>query len=144
MRFADLPMEYKLKAVDFLRRIKKQEDHVYCFSKTSQRRRGAYSSWEQHRNCDVEIWAQEGRCKHGTYVGGCGADYMCGYCENGMTDYEWAIGVALDEYYWEMKKKAKIETDAIFEFFKTVDYNKDIPTHKAMIERAVELNNTYR
>ena len=20
-------------------------------------------------------------CKHGTYVGGCGADYMCGRCE---------------------------------------------------------------
>lgn len=22
-------------------------------------------------------------CKHGVYVGGCGADYMCGACENG-------------------------------------------------------------
>lgn len=22
------------------------------------------------------------RCKHGVYVGGCGADYMCGRCEN--------------------------------------------------------------
>lgn len=22
-------------------------------------------------------------CKHGVYVGGCGADYMCGRCENG-------------------------------------------------------------
>ncbi len=24
-----------------------------------------------------------GYCKHGTYVGGIGADYMCGYCEDG-------------------------------------------------------------
>jgi len=22
-------------------------------------------------------------CPHGVYVGGCGADYMCGHCENG-------------------------------------------------------------
>ena len=22
-------------------------------------------------------------CPHGVYVGGCGADYMCGYCEMG-------------------------------------------------------------
>lgn len=24
-----------------------------------------------------------GYCKHGVYVGGCGADYMCGHCEMG-------------------------------------------------------------
>jgi hypothetical protein len=24
-------------------------------------------------------------CEHGTYVGGCGIDYMCGYCEEGIT-----------------------------------------------------------
>ena len=22
-------------------------------------------------------------CVHGNYVGGCGADYLCGYCESG-------------------------------------------------------------
>lgn len=25
----------------------------------------------------------EGYCFHGTYVGGCGIDWMCGYCESG-------------------------------------------------------------
>ncbi len=30
-------------------------------------------------------------CKHGTYVGHPGGpDYMCGYCEDGVTDEEWA------------------------------------------------------
>jgi len=24
---------------------------------------------------------KDGYCEHGTYVGGCMADYMCGYCE---------------------------------------------------------------
>lgn len=144
MRFKDLPREYKLVAVDFLRKIKNQDAHRYCFSKRSQPRRGAYSSWEQHNNCDVEIWEQEGRCKHGTYVGGCGIDWMCQHCENGLNDYEWAMGVALDEYYYEMKKKAKIEIDAIFDFLKTVDYDKNVPVHKAMVERAVYLSKTYR
>lgn len=26
-----------------------------------------------------------GYCRHGVYVGGCGADYMCGRCEDGAT-----------------------------------------------------------
>lgn len=25
---------------------------------------------------------KSGYCKHGTYVGGCGIDYMCGQCES--------------------------------------------------------------
>lgn len=29
-------------------------------------------------------------CKHGVYVGGCGIDYMCGYCESGYTDEEYS------------------------------------------------------
>jgi hypothetical protein len=33
-------------------------------------------------------------CKHGTYVGGCGADYMCGACE--MGDEEQPEFVALE------------------------------------------------
>ena len=28
-------------------------------------------------------------CKHGKYVGGCGADYMCGYCESGEEVFIW-------------------------------------------------------
>lgn len=144
MRFADLPREYKLVAVDFLFKIKNQDAHRNCFSKRSQRRSGAYSSWEQHNNCDVEIWAQEGRCKHGTYVGGCGIDWMCQLCESSVSDYEWAMGVALDEYHHAMKKKARIEVDAIFEFLKTVEYDGNVPAHKAMVDRAVYLNNLYR
>ncbi len=27
--------------------------------------------------------SNEGYCFHGTYVGGCGIDWMCGYCESG-------------------------------------------------------------
>lgn len=30
----------------------------------------------EHGNSD-----DDGRCRHGVYVGGSGADYMCGYCE---------------------------------------------------------------
>jgi hypothetical protein len=30
-------------------------------------------------------------CKHGTFVGGwAGPDYMCGYCEDGITDEDYA------------------------------------------------------
>jgi len=30
-----------------------------------------------------EAAREEGRCKHGVYVGGIGVDWMCGRCENG-------------------------------------------------------------
>jgi hypothetical protein len=32
--------------------------------------------------------SRENYCKHGTYVGGCGADYMCGWCESGVEPQE--------------------------------------------------------
>lgn len=31
----------------------------------------------------AELDARSGYCEHGNYVGGCGVDYMCHYCENG-------------------------------------------------------------
>lgn len=39
----------------------------------------------------------EGHCPHGVYVGGCGADYMCGYCESNYSILEYALIVAYDE-----------------------------------------------
>jgi hypothetical protein len=30
--------------------------------------------------------SDENHCVHGTYVGGCGIDWMCGQCENGDTE----------------------------------------------------------
>lgn len=32
----------------------------------------------------------DGRCKHGVYVGGCGIDWMCGACEDGVSDEDYA------------------------------------------------------
>jgi hypothetical protein len=37
----------------------------------------------------------EGYCFHGTYVGGCGIDWMCGYCESselGSSHYDYLSG----------------------------------------------------
>lgn len=34
---------------------------------------------------DLEFRDPEGYCVHGSYVGGCGADYMCGWCEDGIS-----------------------------------------------------------
>lgn len=31
---------------------------------------------------------KHGYCEHGTYVGGCGFDHMCGYCEMGISAKE--------------------------------------------------------
>ncbi len=37
---------------------------------------------------DPEFRDPGGYCPHGTYVGGCGADYMCGWCEDGISGAE--------------------------------------------------------
>lgn len=34
---------------------------------------------------DPEFRDPEGYCEHGTYVGGCGADLMCQWCEDGIS-----------------------------------------------------------
>lgn len=57
---------------------------------------------QEHASCDrdeCEIardrWTH---CEHGTFVGDwAGPDYMCGWCEDGVSDYEYALGVAMNE-----------------------------------------------
>lgn len=37
---------------------------------------------------------RNGYCRHGKYVGGCGIDWMCGLCEDGITlrqEKDWAL-----------------------------------------------------
>src|ERR1700756_2812283 len=38
---------------------------------------------------DAEFNDPNGYCEHGKYVGGCGADLMCGLCEDGISMAEW-------------------------------------------------------
>lgn len=33
-------------------------------------------------SADPQYRPADGYCKHGRYVGGCGADYICGECES--------------------------------------------------------------
>ena len=40
---------------------------------------------------------REGYCEHGVYVGGCGIEWMCGHCENGVTAEELAQWKAAHE-----------------------------------------------
>ena len=37
---------------------------------------------------DPEFRDHDGYCEHGTYVGGCGIDWMCGWCEDGISAAE--------------------------------------------------------
>jgi hypothetical protein len=145
MRFRDLPREFQMIAVDFLRELKLQDVHNGCAHVATSRRPGAYSRWEMNRNCgNVHLTWLDGYCKHGAWVGGLGADYMCGMCESGVTDYEWALNRAFSEWHKAQREKARIEVEAIFAFFKTVDYDTNVPMHKEMIRRATDLNIKYK
>lgn len=140
MRFRDLPKKYKQMALDHLYELKLQECHHGCAHKSTQHRRGAYSSWEQDRNCDtVKLISLDGYCKHGAWVGGCGADYMCGMCENGTTDYEWALGIAFGAYNRAKRKENKKKGEELLTFFETTTYDRNNPEHKARLDRALVL-----
>lgn len=54
----------------------------------------------------------DGHCHHGTYVGGCGIDWMCHYCESGYSNYEVALGQAYDD----ARRERKAIYDALWEF----------------------------
>jgi hypothetical protein len=144
MRFSELPIEYKKVAVEFLRGLKRQDEHFQCFHRNTDSRSRYYRHWEQNRNCDIDIVAQDGHCKHGTYVGGCGIDWMCGLCESDVTDYEWAIGVALDKYRRDMKEKANEEFDKLIAYFNENTYDRENPEHTARLATAMDLAKTYR
>lgn len=49
------------------------------------------AAYEEYRSGNTD-----GYCHHGTYVGGCGIDWMCYYCESGYSNYEVALGAAYD------------------------------------------------
>lgn len=38
----------------------------------------------------------DGYCVHGVYVGGCGIDWICGLCEDGVSYEEWQAGLAAE------------------------------------------------
>jgi hypothetical protein len=52
---------------------------------------------------------RKGYCVHGVYVGGCGIDWMCHYCENGVSYKEWKQMLK-----WEAKEKRRKERQKKF------------------------------
>ena len=55
-------------------------------------------------------------CKHGVYVGGCGADYMCGACEMGEDDNEEDLAAVENAY-------SESDDEDLEVFDDTEDYN---------------------
>lgn len=54
------------------------------------------------RACGLGVEANY--CRHGVFVGDPhGPDFMCGYCETGVSDYEFALGIA----GWEQDRNAR-------------------------------------
>lgn len=52
-------------------------------------------------------------CKHGVNLGYWdGPDYMCGACEDGTSDYDYALGLAYDHMRREKKARKLAELDA--------------------------------
>lgn len=52
-----------------------------------------------------DLQGSDGHCFHGVYVGGCLADFMCGYCESGeegSSHYDYLSGV----YRYEVARSA--------------------------------------
>jgi len=65
----------------------------------------ARKAFKRLHNYDL-VWPDNGGyCKHGGYVGDpYGPDYMCGTCENGISDLELALNAAKD---FESSKRAE-------------------------------------
>ena len=59
---------------------------------------------------DDEYFQSRGEyyCKHGVYTGSPGgADYMCGYCEDGVSDEEYAAILKTNREYEEREQRRK-------------------------------------
>jgi hypothetical protein len=52
-------------------------------------------------------------CRHGVNLGYWdGPDYMCGACESGVSDYEYALGAAYDHMRRETRERKQTELQA--------------------------------
>ena len=47
---------------------------------------------------DTPLRSYKGYCRHGAYVGGIGIDWMCGYCESGITEL-WKCDCGKSEWF---------------------------------------------
>lgn len=66
------------------------------------------------------FWRHEaGYCQHGVYVGGCGADYMCGLCESGEAPLTKA-----ERKKYNRDRKANYHLDRVIYFLKRHQWDK--------------------
>lgn len=84
----------------------------------------------------------DGYCVHGTYVGGCGVDWMCGACESGWSHYEIALGNAGDEMYRMRKEYVRKLQEAMFTPEAMVVLSKD--ERGEMIDHWIKLDKASR
>lgn len=94
------PREVLKFAARVVAELKLREEHRFC---------------EHRRYCEHAAVRRE-HCKHGTYVGGwAGPDYLCGYCEDGIGDHEYALRVAWDRQQAEAREVFRRIFDGFFD-----------------------------
>lgn len=73
------------RALPLIKAMKIRAEHVNC-----------------GRNCGLADWFY---CQHGTFVGSAyGPDYLCGWCEDGISDYDYALMKGYNSVRDELKK----------------------------------------
>lgn len=71
-----------------------------------------------------QYYASQGRyyCKHGVYIGSPGgADYMCGACEDGISDEDYAAGIKAQNERLAKKQAEKAALDLAVEAVRVGD-----------------------
>ena len=53
----------------------------------------------------MDGFTEDGYCVHGAYVGGCGIDYMCHWCEDGISWEDYCA-------YWAQRSLDRIRSNA--------------------------------
>jgi hypothetical protein len=59
----------------------------------------------------------DGYCEHGTYVGGCGIDWMCHMCEMGVEWRDYIIGMRKDARWARKRHNAKTMMEGFTKFY---------------------------
>jgi hypothetical protein len=101
----NLSAKSKRVALSVLHTIKVEKQHKDCWHSRSGIR-------VDDNHCGLR--RETTYCKHGSYVGYWdGPDYLCGYCEDGVSDYEYALSVAYEYQHNATREANNLIKDAM-------------------------------
>ena len=88
----------------------------------------------------VNSYNEKGYCVHGRYVGGCGIDWICPYCEDGVSEKEYLAILKHERKVSERRARLKVFYNWVIKvYFATPEFMGKKLFSKLVVKLAVSI-----